>query len=144
MISHHKSKEVINIAWFGHTSLLPLKKRGRLADIFPVLHTLTHMEVILKIGLGGWFGQWTFFFNRCLPLPSNHGPFYENCRNKLPPMSQENGRLQGLKENNFHILSTVLIVYSIKRGVILTFSTFCSNKNFIRKMCKKSKSPPFS
>ena len=53
MISHRKSKEVIKIAWFGHTSLLLFKKRGRLADIFPVLHKLTHMEVILKIGLGG-------------------------------------------------------------------------------------------
>ena len=48
MISHRKSKEVINIAWFGHTSLLLFnKKRGRLTDIFLVLHKLTHMIITL-------------------------------------------------------------------------------------------------
>ena len=43
MISHRKSKEVINIAWFGHTSLLLFKKKGHKTDIFPVLQKLTHM-----------------------------------------------------------------------------------------------------
>ena len=43
MISHRKSTEVINIAWFGHTSFLLFKKKGHKTDIFPVLQKLTHM-----------------------------------------------------------------------------------------------------
>ena len=45
MISHRKSKEVINIAWFGHTSFLLLKKKWHKTDIFPILQKLTHMAM---------------------------------------------------------------------------------------------------
>ena len=44
MISHRKSKEVINIAWFGHTSLPLFLKKGQETDVFPVLQNLTHMD----------------------------------------------------------------------------------------------------
>ena len=43
MISHRKSKEVINIAWFGRTSHPFFKKKWHKTDIFPVLQKLTHM-----------------------------------------------------------------------------------------------------
>ena len=49
MISHRKSKEVINIAWFGHTSLLLFKKKGHKTDIFPVLQKLTHICTLLEL-----------------------------------------------------------------------------------------------
>ena len=63
MISHRKSKEVINIAWFGHTNLL-LLKTGRLTDIFPVLQKLTHMYCmyvlynVLCVFLSCFFRSW--------------------------------------------------------------------------------------
>ena len=43
MISHRKSKKVINVAWFGYTSLPLVKKRGQKTDVFPVLQKLTHV-----------------------------------------------------------------------------------------------------
>ena len=43
MISRRKSKEVINIAWCGHTIPSTFQKKGRLTDIFPVLQKLTHI-----------------------------------------------------------------------------------------------------
>ena len=50
MISRRKSKEVINIAWFGRTSHPLFKKKWHKTDIFPVLQKLTHMWAWYRLG----------------------------------------------------------------------------------------------
>ena len=44
MISHRKSKEVINIAWLATPAFYFLTKKGHKTDIFPVLQKLKHIH----------------------------------------------------------------------------------------------------
>ena len=47
IISQHKSTELINIYWFGHSSLLLFSNIRHKTAIFPVLQKLTHICCII-------------------------------------------------------------------------------------------------
>ena len=47
IISQHKSTELVNIYWFGHSSLLLFSNIRHKTAIFPVLQKLTHILVFL-------------------------------------------------------------------------------------------------
>ena len=58
MISHRKSKEVIKIAWFGHTSLLLFKKKrtfnrhfSRPAETDPYAHHIVQKQPLRKYSI---------------------------------------------------------------------------------------------